>query len=205
MMDKVRLNKLKEEAILYKTLAVAFSYPQDKSLRTMGKILSLLAKKDSSIEFKNFHEALLTSNLENLQAEYSRLFLKKPVCSPYESEYEEDKVSGKSRIISDVLGFYKAFGLKVQKEMPDHISCQLEFLSFLSLKEAYAMENGLTDKMDICAKGRDKFIREHLSGWIEKFLNCLEANASEPFYKNLAAFALILFNPSRLLRKEDFG
>lgn len=194
-MDEPRTNILKEEAILYKALSVAFSYPQEESFKTLKEVLSLLVEKNESEELEDFYKALLTSNWENLQEEYSRLFLAEPICSPYESEYEEDKVCGKSRIIPDILGFYRAFGLKrAQKDMSDHIACQLEFLSFLSLKEAYAIENGLMEEMDICAEGRSKFIMEHMLNWIEKFSDCLEANSCEPFYKSLA-LVLRSFSP----------
>ena len=75
--------------------------------------------------------------------------------------------------LADLAAFYRAFGLEVANgaaERPDHIGMELEFMSVLAAKEAYAYEHQLDD--DQCALCRDaqkKFLREHLGRWSPGF------------------------------------
>ncbi|HSF19689.1 MAG TPA: molecular chaperone TorD family protein [Vicinamibacteria bacterium] len=105
--------------------------------------------------------------LEELRASYNRLFghsLRGRVC-PYETEYGKREPLLQAQELSDIVGFYRAFGLEPaasSKERWDHIACELEFLELLSMKEAYALENGSQEMFEVTRHALRRFVREHL-------------------------------------------
>ncbi|MEZ5098382.1 MAG: molecular chaperone TorD family protein [Thermoleophilia bacterium] len=84
--------------------------------------------------------------------------------SPYESSYEADPFRS-SRQVADVAGFYRAFGADATgaaAERPDHVGCELEFLSFLVLRRLEAGERGDAEAAAVCCEAEDAFLREHV-------------------------------------------
>lgn len=94
--------------------------------------------------------------------------------------------------LADLNAFYCAFGLELAEdaaERPDHICLELEFMSVLAAKEAYALEHQLD--ADQIALGRDaqkKFLREHLGHWLPAFTRRLEREAGPGALAALAEF-----------------
>jgi len=94
--------------------------------------------------------------------------------------------------LADLNAFYRAFGLELADdaaERPDHICLELEFMSVLAAKEAYALEHQLDG--DQIALGRDaqkKFLREHLGHWLPAFTRRLEREAGPGALAALAQF-----------------
>jgi len=94
--------------------------------------------------------------------------------------------------LADLNAFYRAFGLELAEnaaERPDHICLELEFMSVLAAKEAYALEHQLD--ADQIALGRDaqkKFLREHLGHWLPAFTRRLEREAGPGALASLAEF-----------------
>jgi TorA maturation chaperone TorD len=70
--------------------------------------------------------------------------------------------------MADVAGFYRAHGLQVggtERERPDHVVTELEFVSFLARKEAYALLHLGDDEVLECRRTSARFLREHLGRW----------------------------------------
>lgn len=96
-------------------------------------------------------------------------------CPMNEIEYGDIKADPlfQPHRLSDLSAFYHAFGLEVSPdaaERVDHISFELEFMSVLAAKEAYAVEHQFDDQH--VARLRDaqkKFLREHLGRWTPAF------------------------------------
>src|SRR5262249_13690309 len=91
--------------------------------------------------------------------------------------------------------FYHAFGLEVSAdagERQDHICLELEFMSVLTAKEAYALEIQLDDEqLWLCRDAQKKFLREKLGRWIPAFARRLaRMNGSETPLGLLANFTL---------------
>jgi TorA maturation chaperone TorD len=129
-----------------------------------------------------------------LALEYTRLFARDVPCPPYESSYRPQGTFSRVQLLSELSAFYAAFGLKVaeaHKELPDHISLQLEFLSILYGKEALALEQGWTDKALVSRDARHKFVAEHL-GWLSRFAERLHQRASLSFYPAAIAWITAL-------------
>jgi TorA maturation chaperone TorD len=124
---------------------------------------------------------------ETLEYEYNRLFVGPGhvPCPPYESVYRKDRplmerglVMGPS--VADVKAMYLQGGLEISKkfrDLPDHISVELEFMAYLC-----SMESSSERFVDI----EREFFNRHLGIWYHDFLNCIVANTTSSFYLKLA-------------------
>lgn len=90
-------------------------------------------------------------------------------CPPYEAEYGSANIFQKTQTLADIAGFYRAFGLRLAltfRDRPDHIAAELEFMEFLSRKEAYARASGHTPpQIALCRRAQRSFLAEHLGRW----------------------------------------
>ena len=105
--------------------------------------------------------------LDELERDYNKLFghtLRGRVC-PYETEYGEFQTFRQAHILSDLAGFYIAFGLRPSAgngERVDHVAYEFEFLEFLSRKEAFAIERNDEEMLEVTRHALKKLLREHL-------------------------------------------
>ena len=96
------------------------------------------------------------SSMEDLQVEYTRLFIYAhggSSCSPYESVYAEQEKSLMGESALAVKRFYRVFKLRIShqfKDLQDHISAELEFMHFLSLNEGKFAASGQNRERDLC-------------------------------------------------------
>lgn len=133
---------------LYKILSLGFSYPEEKNWIIIERILSESQNLFDGGMLENvgaFKEYFAKSRqkIEDIESEYLSIFDVGGKISPYETEYLTEKISRKPFELSDIAGFYNAFGFVVNenisnKEAVDHISVELEFMAILALKEEYA-------------------------------------------------------------------
>lgn len=151
----------KQRMLKYKTLAVAFSYP-DK-------------------EFFDFFPEL-SSDRERLSREYDRLFRVKEIWL-YGTEYISEHEFQRSNYLADISGFYKAFGLEVQGDRPDALSSELEFMHYLIFKEIKAPEE---EKAAICLDAQRKFFTEYVHTMAKPIAERIILETTEGFYKNIA-------------------
>ena len=181
---------------LYKILSLGFSYPEEnnwvriESQFTMtkdlfeGEMLSRLKRiKEYFIENRN--------RIDEIKSEYLNIFDVGRKISPYETEYITEKLSRKPFELSDIAGFYRAFGLRVNevmrnKEALDHISIELEFMAILEWKEQYAMENGQEENVKIVKDAKLKFFKEHLARWGFFFCRQIYELGGDNFFIRLA-------------------
>lgn len=94
--------------------------------------------------------------------------------------------------LADLAAFYRAFGLEVADgaaERPDHIGMELEFMSVIAAKEAYAHAHGFDDeRCALCREAQKKFLREHLGRWVPGFARRLARAATDGTLAALAEF-----------------
>ena len=108
--------------------------------------------------------------------------------TPYETEYGNEALFQQPQELGDLMGFYRAFGLDMRAgthERPDHISCEFEFLMFLALKEAYALEHNDRDMRQETSKAEMLFMRDHLGRFLPAFVGQLQREDRSGFYGNL--------------------
>lgn len=100
-------------------------------------------------------------------------------CPINEIEYGEVKADPlfQPHRLADLGAFYAAFGLELAAdaaERQDHISMELEFMSVLAAKEAYAFDHRLDrENIVLGREAQRKFLREHLGRWSIAFAHRL--------------------------------
>ena len=113
--------------------------------------------------------------------------------APYETEYGNEALFQQPQELGDLMGFYGAFGLMVkgaEHERADHISCECEFLSFLAMKEAYALAHRDVAMLEETIKAEKLFVRDHLGRFLPSFAQQLGREDSSGFYAKLADLGL---------------
>ncbi len=158
---------------VYEALSLGFAYPTPEVRERLEVLLEDML--DFAIEIAPelrdsvaaMQSALIETDLVSQQVEHNRLFDQSMQCSPFETEYEADPFA-KARQMADISGFYNAFGLAVSSERPtlhDFIGSELEFMSSLARKEAYAATKHWTRRLEIASEAEAAFLRDHLGRW----------------------------------------
>ncbi len=186
MMEKQQMEILTRSAI-YRLLSLALLYPDQDRLHQLRPLI------DASPGTDGLRAALQGCSLEELQAEHRRVFsltISKE-CPPYETHYSPVHIFQQTQEMGDIGGFYRAFGLEVAEgahERLDHISIELEFMHFISYKEAHALESDQAEGAEICRDAQRRFLVDHLGCWVPLFCKFLSRKAERGFYNELAAF-----------------
>lgn len=192
---------------LYEALALGFRPPNQETIdrllakthnQALTEIAVILDLESNDKESKSLATCVRklaeSSNIQsNESLEYSfRYFFGHTAHAkvpPYETEYGTETLFQQPQQLSDISGFFAAFGLKLnlsQHERVDHISCECEFLSFLTRKEAFASEKNDTDMLGETRKAQKLFLKDHLGRFTPSFTNLLSRNSPDEFYVALA-------------------
>ena len=169
---------LHERSEFYLTLARSFLTPQtEEHFRAMADLLADdLADLDQSLayglalELKNLRAALSElGSQQDLLLEYSRMFLQPPreaalnVCF-----FLDGAMMGGT--VSEIELFYRHYGIERGdhfKDLPDHVSVQLEFVSCLYGRAAQGLENDSPDLES--EKAAQHFLYVFVSRWLPHF------------------------------------
>jgi TorA maturation chaperone TorD len=93
------------------------------------------------------------------------------------------------RILADLQARYQAFAFAARAGEPaDHLAVECDFVSYLLLKEAYALARGEPEQADIARQARLRFLTDHLAPTGRRFAEKLPALA--PGHLREAARAL---------------
>lgn len=167
----------------YKTLALAFSYPENEF-------------------FTHFPD--LVDAKQSLMAEYDRLF-RAGIVWLYGVEYLVKNEFQRANLLSDIMGFYTAFGIEPDKERPDSITCEAEFMYTLILKRDRASQlpadEQTKEKMDVCLDAEKKFFTQHLEPAAVLIAEKIISQSENSFYVNIAKDMLEFLASER----EHFG
>ncbi len=128
-----------------------------------------------------------TLRLDELLSAHGRLFghTARGVVCPYETEYGQEGLFQQPAQLATLTGLYGVFGLKVrqtERERPDHISCELEFLEFLLEKQVYAQEQGNQSMGKATRRATRLFLKEHLGRFGRAFGAQLKKHDPEGFF-----------------------
>lgn len=179
---------LHERADFYLILARSFLVPMEpEHFRAMSDLLvDDLTDLDASLSYGIGPQldALRTalsrlSDHEELLVEYSRMFLQPPreaalnVCYPLDGAMMGGTVS-------EIEDFYRKFGVERGdhfKDLPDHVSVQLEFISYLYGMAAEEVEKGGQDAET--EKAARHFLHEFVRRWLPSFEASVEKAGRE--------------------------
>lgn len=164
---------------LYGVAAAAFRHPVDPRFLRLANPDELKALREA-VRFgggsetahlvqlaQALHEHDKQAERDRLLATHTALFghTSRGAVPPYETEYGTGGPFSQPQEMSDISGFYEAFGLTLdtaRHERGDHICCELEFMCFLCAKEAQAISNGDDETAAEAVRTQRLFLRDHL-------------------------------------------
>ena len=166
--------------LAYAVLARGFSYPDADVIEFFRKFhdADTDAKGHSWPEILAMIENARSADPDALRSAYLGVF--DPVAGPFPYESEHKKFAdefGKAHHMADLMGFYRAFGVQPARERPDHIAAELEYMHYLTVKEAHAQEKGEGEHASVCREAQEKFLRDHLTTWTDSLLERMDAKA----------------------------
>ena len=156
--EKVRM-------VTYKAFSQAFAYPDE-----------------------NFFSVYpdLSDKKAILYQEYDRLFR---VCEIWLSgaEHLANHDFQRVNLLSDIMGFYRAFGVEPKDDRPDSLTNELEFMHYLIFKEMRARDvNKDREKSGLCLDAQKKFFINHLYPAAKKIAESILAATDNSFYKEMS-------------------
>lgn len=175
-----------ERAVCWRVASLLFSPPSEAGLRELRAL-----EEELPSHHRETIAPLTAVTLDDWAAEYhARLG---PGALPAtESAYDDNALAGRGPLLADVAGFYEAFAYRPDiREVPDHLSVELGFLSYLALKAAFAAFEGHDLELELTQQAYADFYDRHPASWLARFGERLDAGDS-PFYEAALAFGLQL-------------
>lgn len=169
-----------EAASQWRLLSLLFQLPTRQSRQELRR-LARIAPSDLANLAKEWAGIPLTL----AAAEYHRTLGPGGVPA-VESSYDPNALAGRGPLLADIAAFHKAFSYSPDHppaEVPDHLAAELDFLSYMAVKVAFAVESGEIEHANISDQAYSKFLKEHLFTWLGAFRERLEPSASEFFIR----------------------
>jgi TorA maturation chaperone TorD len=192
--DEVRL--LAARADLARLLAASYYEPGEEFAEE--QLFASVREAASSIDpalgavAQRLESAYAEADRQELLIDYVRLFHGPPraLAQPYASVWlsmTTQTVMEDSTVA--VMELYREAGFEMAedfRDLPDHVSVELECLYALLFREAQAGRDGQTDKQLGAKALRRRLLQDHLAGWLAQFTDAVIAQAQTPFYRTLA-------------------
>jgi DMSO reductase family type II enzyme chaperone len=193
---------------LYLVMGRFFSYPGGplyeamRDPRTQEDLRALVEGLPFGVKFEGIPSPSVPQ--DELESEYINSFDITPSCPLYEFHYRSGELT-RREILEELLSFYGHFDVKLsdtEKDYPDHLAAELEFMAFLAMKEADAGERG-TDP-DPYRRAQRDFLERHLGRWVDRLDGRIQKTTRERFYRG-ASFLLREFVKNHLLHLRGQG
>ncbi len=190
----ISYEKMRENS--FRLLSACFYEPQkdlfiDENL--FGNLTEFLKTVcPDAVEFSSdMGKSILNSSEEDLRVEYAKLF-KGPfelLAAPYGSVYLDEgrRVMGDSTM--EVIELYEKEGLARSddfKDLPDHITVEMEFMSFLIYKEIEFLQKSDINAAREFADKQEVFLKNYLRRWVPEFCGKIKTGTDNRFYSCLA-------------------
>lgn len=167
-----------ELAAAWRFGSLLFQPPSDEHLAELRGLATEVAT-----ERRSAAAALIACAPEDWPAEFHRV-LGPGGCPASESSYDDNALAGRGPLLSRVAAFYEAFAYRpddVIAEVPDHISVELGFLSYLALKCAYAAHESNATALEVASHAYQRFVDDHLRWWIDRFAERIQGTESPQY------------------------
>lgn len=196
---------LLSRAFLWHVAASAFRYPDASTHRELtdagswrgaAERAEVLGWPEVARAARAAGEATSGLSRDAVEAAHTAAFGHSVRCAapPYETEWGGGDGLTQLHEIADVAAFYRAHGLRPAAggERADHVSLEAEFLSFLLVKEARALQAGRTEEAAICREGFQQFLEQHLARFVPAFASRLAGSAVDRTYPRFATMLVAL-------------
>ncbi|MBI5506347.1 MAG: molecular chaperone TorD family protein [Deltaproteobacteria bacterium] len=189
---------------LYALLALAFGFPDQELHGAIREGLIARSIAELCAALPHQLSAVVTADLAaaadayvDFESEYIRLFdvgAAGPPCPLYGGVYIGDRMKN----MEEATRFYNYFELRLSpevRELPDHITTELEFLHYLTFREAEIGQHG-GDVSSLLRAERD-FLERHLCRWVPRLRERLAKQKPAVFFAALVDFAIAFFEADR--------
>lgn len=189
--QRTRLRHL-ARADVYRLLSACFYQPEEAFLEeeVFGQLKTSMSKASPQfiVETVALEDAFKSVSLEDLQLDYSRLFLGpfEILARPYGSIYLDGEkiVMGDSTVRAQELYREGSFDIAEDFcEVPDHVAVELEFLYLITFNMAQNPEGEEKKRLLLLKR---MFLSEHLGAWMSPFADAVRKGAGTEFYRQLA-------------------
>ena len=194
---------------LYRLLGHSFNFPtldfyeiveSGEFFATVRRMLNALPRLESAQSLEDKLSGV-PADFDEFCAEYVRLFdvgsgRGKPPCPLYGGEYANRP---RLDVMEELVRFYGFFDLTLSqqdRELPDHLSVELEFLHYLAFRESDAL--GRRTDPSSYQRAQADFIERHVGQWLPIMRGKLETQSPLPFFAGLVSLT------TEVLR-ADFG
>lgn len=191
-----QLDLASARSALYRLLAHSFNFPtldfyklveSGEFFATVRGILNTLPHLEAAQSYENKLGGV-TADFDQFCAEYVRLFdvgsgRGKPPCPLYGGEYP---IRPRLDVMEELVRFYGFFDLTLSqhdRELPDHLSVELEFMHYLAFRESDAVARGADPSP--YRRAQADFIERQVGRWLPVMRGKLDAQAPLPFFSGL--------------------
>ncbi len=199
--------KEKTRGDCFRLLSACFYQPQKEAFiqeeffKNLEGLLRLISP-DAAAHVSVMKKAFLKYSEEDIAVVYAKLFVgpNELLAPPYGSVYldGEKRVMGDSTI--EVIKMYEGQGLSMDSEfrnLPDHITVELEFMYYLIFKEVEALEKTEFDIALNFIKTQELFLDKFLKRWVKLFCDKIKEGTDNEFYTSLADCVSIFIGNAR--------
>lgn len=189
--DAEQLENLNTNMIVFSWMSNAVDYPNEEFVEGLlqGEFIQNLPDKTAQA-IKAYMDSFDSADklLLDLQKDYTKMcFVSKPRLVPlFESVYKEGKLFQDSTF--QIARLYDEAGIKLGEEFklpPDHITLELEFMSYLIYQEIEAIQNGNQDNEEMALRLQKETMDKHLGQFGLSFADRFSQHANTPFYRVL--------------------
>ena len=156
-------------AVVYDLLAQVFAYPEDDRFSDLQNLARLIVTNGGWVPIVRLAALARELTSERLREEYSSALSlnSSPDCPLFETAYYGSDPQQQTQRMADVAGFYRAFGVDSSgsETRPDDLSVELEFMSYLCRKEAYALDHSGPPRVAQVRKAQRLFFENHIGTW----------------------------------------
>ena len=187
-----QLDRIRARAALYHLLALLVDHPVADLHEGLvnGEFQSAVRGQQHTLGLQAAQLSRLTGSFQDYEADYISWFevgaRVKPRCSlqasahmdAVETDERAEGTGQRTALFQVLLRFYHHFGMRItenaeERVLPDHLSCELEMMSFLCFREAEA----LLSKGDSASylRAQHDFLQRHLVIWAPRLLGEMKA------------------------------
>ncbi len=186
--------------LVYSLLATGMAYPDPSRIEAIAtRLLPALGRLHLPPDVGEAISAVgrsLPVSVGLARADHVALF--PPIASRdapgYETGYRGEGIFQQADLIADIAGFYRAHGLRAggsERERPDHIIVEIEFMAVLARKEAAAVHAGNDEHVAVCRETSSLFLAEHLGCWAPAFGRRAAVISESPWYRALGELTAV--------------
>jgi DMSO reductase family type II enzyme chaperone len=185
---EVEENETTARSAVYQVLARQFHAPTEEEAKAIleHKPIEALREAASLLPYvlENIESAPSLTGVapEDLCSEFVRLFdvgVDGPPCPLFGGAYAADR----NTTMEETRRFYDYFGLKLSQDYllpPDHLATELDFMQYLTFKEAAATSPRLGRSY---ASAQKDFLERQLRTWVPTAAERLAATDPHPYYR----------------------